>query len=361
MTTLVHIVATGARTPLGLRAESSAAAYRAGISAMGDHPFMLDRKGDPVLGGLDSELDPALTGPQRLLALSESALQEASASLPHEHTPNLGVPIYLGLPELRPGFTKSAVDLIRSEISRSAGLTVPISEVKTYSSGHAAGLLAMASAVNDIRQGVREICLIGGIDSYFHPDTITWLEGNRQLASADARSAFVPGEGAGFCLLMPERTSRRLGLDALATVLSVDVGRETKLIKSSDVCLGEGLTITIRNALSSIKPPVETISDVFCDINGERYRAEEWGFVCVRLPKHFDAPTLYQAPAGLWGDMGAASGPLFTVLACCAASKGYAKGSQALMWASSEGGYRGAAVLRFDDMKKNSSGGLRHG
>jgi len=50
----------GARTPLGLDCRASAAAVRAGISAIADHPFMIDRFGLPMKVTRDAELDPGL-------------------------------------------------------------------------------------------------------------------------------------------------------------------------------------------------------------------------------------------------------------------------------------------------------------
>ena len=44
--------------------------------------------------------------------------------------------------------------------------------------------------------------------------------------------------------------------------------------------------------------------------------------------------------------MGAASIPLFTVLACQAAARGYAPGPYSLVWAGSEGGQRGALLIQ---------------
>ena len=43
MSTAIHIVGVGARTPLGSTAETSAAAVRARINRMVLHPFMADR------------------------------------------------------------------------------------------------------------------------------------------------------------------------------------------------------------------------------------------------------------------------------------------------------------------------------
>ena len=99
------------------------------------------------------------------------------------------------------------------------------------------------------------------------------------------------------------------------------------MIKTSDICLGEGLSETVRNAVSNLRPPEERVNDLFCDINGERYRNEEWGFVCLRLSQYFDDPTAYRSPAECWGDMGAASGPLLAMLVCQAYVRGYSQGA----------------------------------
>jgi 3-oxoacyl-[acyl-carrier-protein] synthase-1 len=93
--------------------------------------------------------------------------------------------------------------------------------------------------------------------------------------------------------------------------------------------------------------PGERVEAVVCDINGERYRSEEWGFTMLRLPETFVDPTAYDAPASCWGDMGAASGPLFVAVAVTAAKRGWAKGTRYLIWNSSEQGHRAAVVLEF--------------
>ncbi|HEX6750883.1 MAG TPA: beta-ketoacyl synthase N-terminal-like domain-containing protein [Longimicrobium sp.] len=340
----VHVVAAGARTPVGLHAPASAAALRAGISGMGRHPFMVDHLGDPMPGAIDAVIDPGLFGPDRFLALTESALREACAPLCEAgFRPRL--PLYLALPEPRPGFGEDDAQAVAAGIVRIERLPANISEVRVSTEGHAAGLLVLASALEQIRSGAIEACLVGGVESYFHPDTMEWLDDNRQLAGADARSAFVPGEGAGFCLLMGEPARERGGLRARVRVLAAAVARETKLIKTEDVCLGEGLTAAVRAAAARLAPPTETVGEVICDLNGERYRGEEWGFACLRLGRYIADPTAYRSPADLWGDLGAASGPLFVMLACQAAERGYAKASRTMLWASSEGGLRAAALL----------------
>ncbi|HKX27935.1 MAG TPA: beta-ketoacyl synthase N-terminal-like domain-containing protein [Blastocatellia bacterium] len=344
MTDRIHIVSVGARTPLGLRA-ASAAAIRAGITALGEHPFMVDRVGERMPGALDARLDPEIIGPERFLALIETALREACAPLAELQEPPPRLPLFLGLPEQRPGFTELDARQIQSGLGRFQKLPIQISEISLSLQGHSAGWSALAQAVEQMRQGPCQACLVGGAESYFHPDTMEWLDANRQLVGTVSRSGFVPGEGAGICLLMTEPACRRWGLQSLASIRAVAIGRETKLIKTEDLCLGEGLSATVWETVSGLQLPAERINDIYCDMNSERYRGEEWGFVCLRLAQYFDNPTVYRSPAESWGDMGAASGPLFAMLACQAAARGYALGPRVMLWASSEGGQRGSAVL----------------
>lgn len=356
MPSAVHIVGVGARTPVGMKSAPAAAAVRAGATRLGEHPFMVDCVGDLMPGALDVEIDPRIMGPQRLLSLAERALREACEPLDAVGRQQLSAPMFLGLPEIRPGFTEQDAAAIRSGMSQFEGLPVSLSVVNLFIEGHAAGLSALAAAVEQLKQGAFEICLVGGVESYFHPDTMEWLEANRQLANTVSRSGFVPGEGAGFCLLMTEPTRLRLGLKSLAHVRAVAVGKETKLIKTTDMCLGEGLSATVDKALSGLRPPDERINGIFCDINGERYRSEEWGFVCLRLSHYFDDPTAYRSPAECWGDVGAASGPLFAMLACEGMARGYAPGSRFLLWASSEKGQRSAAVIESSRLGPKGAG-----
>src|SRR4051812_23160469 len=103
MTSSICIVATGARTPLGLAAAPSAAAVRAGITALADHPFMVDQVGDPMPGAVDAQIDPRIMGAERFLLIAETAMSEACTPLQSVRANELRLPVFLGLPEIRPG------------------------------------------------------------------------------------------------------------------------------------------------------------------------------------------------------------------------------------------------------------------
>lgn len=344
MDTTIDIVATSARTPLGLR-DAAAAAVRARLTGLKKHPFMTDQVGNLMSAALDSELDPHIVGSERLLRLAEPALREACASLRATSGFHLRLPVYLALPELRPGFSQQDAQAVCLGLKQLEGLPVDLLEVNAFTQGHAAGFVALKIATERLCQGDFCACLVGGVDSYFHPETMEWLDENWQLNGEVSRSGFVPGEGASFCLLMTKQACSQLHKKAMLSVRAVAVGREAKLIKTTNMCLGEGLAAVVREVVSKLCFPEERINEIICDINGERYRGEEWGFVCLRASQYFEDVTAYLSPAEYWGDMGAASVPLFAMLACQASVRGYAKGPRTMLWASSEQGHRGAAVL----------------
>ena len=176
--------------------------------------------------------------------------------------------------------------------------------------------------------------------------TLDWLEVTNQLHSAGVLNnawGFIPGDGAGAVLLMGE-TIEDVGLEPLARVLSVGIGFEQNRIKTDTVCIGEGLTTAFREGLAALPPALN--HDLYCDMNGEPYRADEFGFACVRTKEAFVSASDFVAPAENWGDVSAASAPLQAALSGIAAQKAYANGPFAFLWASSESGERGTSLLQ---------------
>ena len=144
-------------------------------------------------------------------------------------------------------------------------------------------------------------------------------------------------------------TAQRCGLPVLARIRSAATAIEPHPLRSDDPCLGEGLTAVVSAAAGGLKPPQELITATYCDLNGERYRSEEFLYALLRTGAAFVKAHDYIAPADCWGDVGAASGPLFAVLAVASGLRGYAKGDYPLLWAGSDSGYRAAVLLALGD------------
>jgi 3-oxoacyl-[acyl-carrier-protein] synthase-1 len=207
--------------------------------------------------------------------------------------------------------------------------------------------MAIRAAWERVRGGTTELALAGGVDSYLEPETLEWLEANDQLHSAGADNnpyGFIPGEGSGFVLLASERAVERRGLDTVLELSSVAFARETRLIKTDAVCIGEGMTSLFR--LLAGEPTMYRADHLYCDMNGEPYRADEFGFAVVRAGELFADPSSFTTPADCWGDVGAASGPLYLVLADAAIRKGYSRGPVVVGFTSSESGERCGFVAR---------------
>jgi 3-oxoacyl-[acyl-carrier-protein] synthase-1 len=127
---------------------------------------------------------------------------------------------------------------------------------------------------------------------------------------------------------------------------------EQNLIKTDDICIGKGLSEAVAQVSSALKLPEEKIDATYCDLNGESYRSEEFAFTALRTQAAFVDSLDNITPADCWGDMGAASGPLFAILAVASSQRGYAKGPRSLLWTGSEGGQRSATLLHLPNQPR---------
>lgn len=344
MSTGLAIIGCGARTPLGFNRRSSAAAVRAGISRIAEHPFLIDRFGEPMKVTRDAGLDPQLAGLDRLLALAIPAAREALEPLAAvAGAPKISVVVCTG--EERPGQDRHICAALANALCDDLGSSIRIGQRLHRMSGHAGGIAALDTAGRLIAKGDADMVLAGGVDSYLCRDTLEWLDDNEQLHSEGNIYGFCPGEAAGFVLVTRADSAQRLGLTPLLSLVSTGSGIEKNLIRTEDICLGEGLSTAFRNAAASLLE-AQRVDRIICDMNGERYRGNEYGFAVLKTSMLFKNAAAFEAPADCWGDVGAASGPLYVSLVAAAGERGYAKGPLSLIWASSEGGQRAAAILK---------------
>jgi len=343
MNTDLHVVAMGARTPVGYSAQASAASARAGISRIRLQVGSNGDSDDPL--SLDAGLgDMSLSGAERMVVLGQSALEEALHSLPASYRPaTLEIPTLVGLPEGRPGWGPDEIAHVVAALTKVEAGALRVAP-RPFASGHAALFPALAQAQTLLASGQSPVVIVGGIDSYIDGEALEWLSECGQWKSERVRAGLIPGEAAAFVVLTHARDAASLRMKPLARVRAHSTARETKVIKTDAVSVGEGLSAAVSEIVAAVGPD-GIVHDVYCDINGERYRSEEWGFVALRLAASFRDATAYHTGASVWGDVGAASGPLNMIRCVQAWRRSYAKGDTAIIWGSSEGGLRGAALL----------------
>ena len=341
MSLALELVATAARTPVGLCARASAAAVRAGVSRLREFAFA-SQTGVPFVLGTDPLLDDTTLGQARLLALLDSVLAQVLDDV-GEHLADLreGIDVALVLPESRPGFAPEDVeDLVvatREQLAR-AGVTARIT---TGHRGHAGGLAAIHQSI--AKHG-DPVVLVVGLDSHHHADTLLWLESEQRLAVPGLPSGFKPGEAAAALVLTTATVRKAWRRPCLARVVGAGVAQESLLRDSDTGSLGVALARAVSDAAHALSLPDEAADVVYCDLNGERYRSEEWGFFALRCHRALRSLD-YHAPCGTWGDVGAAFGPLAAILAVEDFRHRRTPRARALLMAGSDAGQRGAVFL----------------
>ncbi len=343
----IYIVGAGAQTPVGRYVLAAAAAVRCGISAYAEHPFMIDKHGEPMVVARADWLDETLPLEDRIVTLAVDAAQEAlhpiAAQFPTLRR-HMRVHIALSAENLPDPVQRQRV---LDRIATGTDFGASDSSIELVANGHAGGLLALENACRQLRRGEAEFCLVGGADSWIDPERLEAIDFAGRLHSVNYSWGFTPGEGAGFCLVTTGAMARRLGLPPLAELLAVATAQETKLMGTKTVCIGEGLTAAFRGVLPACQALAQRVAHCYCDFNGETYRADEYGFTICRTREGFEDPGSFTAAAECWGDVGAASGSLALTLPLAAWSRGYARGPVTLAWSSSaRAPLRAAALLK---------------
>lgn len=343
----VCVIGTGTVTSVGYSSSMTAASVRANISRFSES-YMIDKAGEPMLLSLAEFIDHDLRGLDRLLALAVPAANEAMAPLLTDGIPPnrlCSVPVCLGIAASRPGFDSRIGHLMLSRLEAETAISFSKTQQLVIPTGHASGLMGIEKGVQLIRSGQEQFVLVGGVDSYYDPDTLEWLDENRRLHSLENKDGFVPGEGAGFLLLASAEWATRHGLTPSVYVLSIASGREPYPLASDGICIGRGLTTVLQQVLKVLIDADSKADWVICDMNGESFRATEWTYAYLRTGTSHRDPLEIWHPADCFGDIGAASSTVLVDLAWDALERNYGRGRYPLMWASSDQGERAAMAL----------------
>jgi 3-oxoacyl-[acyl-carrier-protein] synthase-1 len=185
----MYVTSTGLVCPVGLNAESSCAAMRAGISAFGDLPHCDDR-GEAIVGAAVPSLDATMGSEDRLIELLARAVAECVHG--HDRRELLKLPLFIGLAESqRPGSGATLSDSIISGIERRLGVRFLDSQSCVIASGRTAGFEALRRA-RDLMQSERfPRCLVCAVDST-EPALLAWLSEHWRLKSEENSDGVIP-------------------------------------------------------------------------------------------------------------------------------------------------------------------------
>jgi 3-oxoacyl-[acyl-carrier-protein] synthase-1 len=332
--TQCHITKTGVICAIGCGTAQLSASFRAGLSGYVQSP-VVGRNAEPLVMALVPESDlEALDGSleaksltdreRRMLRLGGAALRQLRVGIDRP------LPMFLALPETRPGTRPHSQREFIEHLSTQAALPIDAQASQYFELGRAGGLYALQAAVAALGAGL-ESALVGGIDTCLDLRWLARLERERRLLGSDIKDGFVPGEGAAFLVLS---RARRGADSAYTAVCAVGTGEDPGHRYSDAPALGVGLSAALDDALSQ-DPNLAPVRTCFAGLNGEHFGAKEWGVAHTRHHKLFDRALAFEHPSDCFGDLGAAQGTLLIALADETMRTQQRPGPM-LVWASSD-------------------------
>jgi len=222
---------------------------------------------------------------------------------------------------------------------------VPEASLELHALGHAGTAAALASGMSRLARAEWEQALLVAVDSLFDPVLLSQLHETRRLKTAVQPVGLMPGE-AGICVLLERAPgARRRGVVGQARLAAAVSGREALPLGAETPNTGQGLSTCILQALEQGATEAPFRGDLFSDLNGEEWRAREWGGACVRLGARLGTNRLH-LPCKSLGDTGAASGALGVCMATFTLARGHGVCGHALVLSSSAEGPVGCVQLQ---------------
>ena len=348
-----HLVITGLGmiSPVGLNMSQTCASVRAGISRFQEYedytcePEELDwGDPEPLMGARVPCPDREPEG-TRITTLISEALQDLIQNAKMTRETFAQASVGIALPSVNrtgahDGLTKEQfTNFFQNALKANTG------EPKLFTGGHTAFFEALEEAILRLQKGQSKLCIIAGVDSYHDQRTLAWLDRIGRLKSNRNRDGFIPGEAAAAILVESRANAESRGANILAILRELGKGAEKNPIPSDRPSNGRELVQAIQSAITGEKDPLE-IEWVACDLNGESYRAKEWGLGQVMLQKNFRGLKHIWHPADSLGDVGAASGAVLVSLVARAFERGYAPAKRCLIFGAADDGARAALLLQ---------------
>jgi len=337
------IGATNALCAVGGGSEQVWASVRAGIGRIGSSQVM-DRNFDAIQMGLVPEdqlppLPPEVANglpsrARRMLRLAAPTFSGVAQELKQP------VSVFIGLPELK-AEQAPWLNQFLSLLGQASNVQIDLEKSAVVPRGRAAALRALEAALETLQADPTTPVIVGGVDSFLDLRLLADLDTEKRILGPRVMDGFIPGEGAAFFVLHAPTHSpaaRTASLDGVAS--TKDSGHRY----GSAPAKGEGLADAIDKLRGGLQQTSAPVATTFAGFNGESFDAKLWGVAQMRHGDFF-SPTLFmEHPADKYGDAGAATGAILTVLAATALSRGQRPGP-ALVWAASDSETRACALL----------------
>ena len=340
------VTGIGAVTPIGLDVITTAAAFRAGF-----HRFKPEFSMQAQIEEFDSapivvsSMSPYLDGyypPGKWVMLALACLEDmlAQSELPdnkdRDFWENTGLVIiapYLHddrfeWAEKEDDYSILLDSYLPDLLSHlSPGIVIQNSFVVGKSESGFSDAVLLADKI--IESGQCERVILVGADSFSDPLSLKWLVESSRLKTQDTPAGLIPGEAAACIMLESEVSASRRNAIVDAYVNNSVALKETNAYCDENLSDGSTYAQAITHILNGVE---ETVGDIYINVNGENWCANEWANVKVKLSHTFNlAQVSEHYLASSFGDIGAAYGPLSLCLAVRSFKRGYSVCDSALI------------------------------
>lgn len=340
----MNITAASCTFPAGPGIALAGIALDAQMALNRRHPFYVDRCGSPVRASFFPQ--PAAFDATRWVEMALAALTDLQQQLPPAQN---AADYHLWL--VLPPASRAGVPANLDETLFAAIQDAPfrLASVSLIRGGHAAPVQALHQAGQFLQQQpghVRQAAIVLALDSWLHPAALAWLEDEHLLHGAGKpykgtarRNPYgrIPGEAAAAVMLT---------LSGPAWCRILGAGAAAEMIPRGDdrPCIGLGWTQAAQQALAKL-PAERKITHIISDLNGEPYRADQFGFTALRISGRLIDNWQRHTPALVSGDVGTASALLHVALSANLLRQPEQNGQTHLLLASSDDNLRAAMIL----------------
>lgn len=231
-------------------------------------------------------------------------------------------------------------------ITQLAGMSIDSANQLVFFGDHAGLIVLLREAEKRLREKELDRVIVGGIDCEIDQESLEAFDYLGILHTPSKAAGFIPGEMAAFVMLEPANNGRDVNRGGSIAIEAISESEESYGRFSDEPLVGRALSTAISRTLNVLEKKQRRIGLIIGDLNGDPYRANDWGHAIVRLRADYpwlEVPEWY--PAASFGDVGAASGCAAVCMAVRALERGYAGTDDILVWLWNDDGTRGAFSL----------------
>lgn len=360
----LNVTGIGMVTSVGRDVVTSCASMRAGIARPGDIPYFHVMDEDthqtmPLIGKPVQNLTEGMSSVARWIVMGEYAVRDLFAYSRLQDQIDSRFWSKTGFVFVTPTLDSARFafeDIINDEnvrelyvqtIFERLSISVPLDNCAVVSEDNTGFVGGCAMTQRLLENASVERVILIAADTNLNAHSLSWLANMKQLKTANKPTGLVPGEAAVAILFESDLSLRNSGAKKLATIKCFNAKARTgdALIDEEPVS-GAAFSSSISETLSTLDVNKPFEGAVYVDLNGEVWRAVEYGSVRVRLPTAIlSADAIEIVPALSIGDIGVVHMACCLCMAIESKRRGYAKANYAVIIASSASGAVGSLAV----------------